>query len=103
MRFIFSYMDRYWRESYKAGVTHVKEVLEKTYGSDVTLLEASMRWLHHHSQLSDNDGIILGCSKPEHFQMNIDACNGDALHQNVVDAFDHAWDGIKSKCPKYNR
>ncbi|XP_057294860.1 aflatoxin B1 aldehyde reductase member 3-like [Hydractinia symbiolongicarpus] len=98
-----SYMDRYWRESYKAGVTHVKKVLKETYGNDVSLLEASMRWLHHHSKLNDNDGIILGCSKPEHFQMNIDACNGDALHQNVVDAFDHAWDGIKSKCPKYNR
>jgi len=99
-----AYQDRYWRDNYKNGVQHIMKVLGDTYNEDVTLLEASFRWLQNHSQLIDEDGLILGFSKMEHFQQNIDAVNVlEPLHEDVVRAFDEAWDNIKSDCPKYNR
>uniref|UniRef100_T2MHU9 Aflatoxin B1 aldehyde reductase member 3 n=1 Tax=Hydra vulgaris TaxID=6087 RepID=T2MHU9_HYDVU len=98
-----AYQDRYWQNPYKYGVQNVMEVVKKTYNEEVTLLEASLRWLFHHSQLQDNDGVILGFSKPEHFQTNLNACSGGPLHEDVVKAFDDSWDAIKSKCPKYYR
>jgi len=99
-----AYQDRYWRDNYKTGVQHVIKVLDETYNKEVTLLEASLRWLQHHSNLIDDDGLILGFSKPEHFQQNIDAARVTApLHENVIQAFDEAWNNIKSDCPKYNR
>ena len=78
-------------------------MLLKLYGSKVSLLEASMRWLHHHSKLTADDGIILGISKPEHFKTNISACGGGPLDGEVVYEFEEAWRNIKSDCPKYYR
>jgi len=99
-----AYQDRYWRDNYKGGVQHVIKILDETYKKEVTLLEASLRWLQHHSNLIDDDGVILGFSKLEHFQQNVDAaCVTEPLHENVIQAFDEAWNNIKSDCPKYNR
>jgi len=99
-----TYQDRFWQPSYKSGIDHIKMILDQTYDKKVSLIEASMRWLRHHSKLIDDDGVILGFSKPEHFQQNIDACNiDDPLHEDVINAFEQAWDNIKSKCPKYYR
>jgi len=99
-----AYQDRYWRDNYKAGVQHIINVLDQTYNKEITLLEASFRWLQCHSNLIDDDGLILGFSKPEHFQQNLDAVNVvEPLHENVVKAFDDAWFRIRSDCPKYNR
>jgi len=98
------YRDRFWRDNYKEGVQLVQKVLDETYNKEVTLAEASIRWLNHHSALIDDDGLILGFSKPEHFQQNIDfACVDKPLHDDVVNAFNEAWNRIKSDCPKYNR
>ena len=82
----------------------MKETVSKTYSDKVTLLEASLRWLKYHSKLVDNDGIILGFSKPEHFSVNLNACEvNEPLHEDVVNAFEEAWNNIKSQCPKYYR
>lgn len=78
-------------------------MLDATYQKEVPLYEAAMRWLVHHSQLRNGDGIILGASKNEHLEANNRAVNGDPLHEDVVKAFDDAWQLIKSDCPKYNR
>jgi len=103
-RWVQAYQDRFWNSSYKSGISHVTNILEQTYDKKVSLIEASMQWLRHHSKLIDDDGVILGFSKPEHFQPNIDACDiDDPLHEDVVNAFEQAWDNIKSKCPKYFR
>ena len=99
-----AYQDRYWRDNYKHGVQHVIEVLEKTYSGEVSLLEASFRWLQNHSALVDDDGLILGFSKMEHFEQNLNSVNVlEPLHEDVVAAFEEAWNAIKSDCPKYNR
>ena len=100
----FSYRARYWKDNYKHGVQEVQRVLDATYNKEVTLIEAAMRWLVHHSKLQDDDGIIIGVSKPEHMLPNNNAINdAEPLHEDVVKAFENAWDMIKSSCPKYHR
>jgi len=101
------YQGRFWKKSYFDGVDIVKEALNVAYPEKepVTVLEASFRWLYHHSKLNGEleDGVILGPSKIEHFQPNIDATKQGPLAQGAVEAFEEAWRGIKSKCPVYYR
>lgn len=73
------------------------------HGETTTLLEASSRWLVNHSKLIDNDGIIIGYSKVEQFDTNLDSLSGGPLHPDIVDAFDDAWNNIKTNCPNYFR
>ena len=63
-----------------------------------------MRWMQHHSMMSSdyNDGIILGQSSIKHFDENIKALeNKEKLPQNIVDAFDEAWNVCKQDVPLY--
>lgn len=98
-----AYRDRYWRDQYKKGILEIQRVLQETYNDDVTLVEAAMRWLVHHSKLTDDDGVILGFSKLEQVAPNCEALDGSPLHENVVTAFENAWLNIKSGCPLYYR
>lgn len=97
-----SFRSLYWKDTYKNGVQEIQRALDATYDKSVPLHAAALRWLAHHSKLADDDGIIIGVSKMEHLEANIDALNGDPLHEDVVKAFDKAWDGIKSDCPLYH-
>lgn len=72
----------------------------------LTVVDASLLWLKHHSMLSADahDGIIIGASSLAHLTANIAACDADAkLPQAVVDAFNAAWDVCRPACPKYFR
>lgn len=53
----------------------------------ITVREAALRWLMHHSPLEESDGIILGASTESQMEQNLKACEGAALPQGVVDCF----------------
>jgi aflatoxin B1 aldehyde reductase len=53
----------------------------------VTVREAALRWLMHHSPLGEADGIVLGASSEIQMEQNLKACEGAALPQSVVDCF----------------
>jgi len=56
---LFRYRDRYWRESVFTGVDGIKESLTSVYGSGkVSVANAAMRWMVHHSQLDPKYGGI---------------------------------------------
>jgi aflatoxin B1 aldehyde reductase len=57
----------------------------------LTLKEATLRWLMHHSILGKDDGVILGASSAEQMEENITACEGGPLPNSVVDVFEQAW------------
>ena len=58
----------------------------------VTMVEATYRWLMHHSALGEGDGLLLGASSLPQLQQNLDACCEDEpLPAEVVAAFDEAW------------
>ncbi|KAH0286336.1 Aldo/keto reductase, partial [Aureobasidium sp. EXF-3399] len=53
----------------------------------VTVREAALRWLMHHSSLGEADGIILGASSEAQMEQNLAACEGAALPDSVVECF----------------
>ena len=55
----------------------------------ITVREAALRWLMHHSPLNDKDGIIIGGSSEAQLEANLRACEGAALPQTVLDSFEH--------------
>ena len=58
----------------------------------LTLKEATLRWLMHHSTLGDEDGVILGASSLAQMEENLEACRGGHLPDVVVREFERAWE-----------
>ena len=97
-----NYQKRYWKESYFNAVSAVKEVCAE---NSIDIIEASYRWLAYHSMLNGKrgDSIIVGISKLSQLQGNIAALAKGKLPNNVVIAFDKAWQITKADCPEYFR
>ena len=95
------YRGRFWKKSYFDGIDIIKQALLKEK-NDISLVEASMRWMQHHSMLTSNDGVILGASSSKHFDENLNALTIDKpLPQSIVDAFNNAWSLCKKDVPPY--
>ena len=56
--------------------------------NDLSLKEATLRWIMHHSILGDKDGLILGASSKEQMEENLKACENGPLPQEIAQAFD---------------
>ncbi|QIW97672.1 hypothetical protein AMS68_003190 [Peltaster fructicola] len=57
----------------------------------ISMKEACLRWLLHHSSLNNEDGIILGGSSTEQMEENLNACHGGALPASLVAGFGHLY------------
>lgn len=95
-----NYQGRYWKKSYFEAVNVIKEACEK---NEITIIEATYRWLVNHSMLSGErgDAVIVGASKLNHLKQNIDCAKAGPLPKDVVDAFEKAWEITKGDSPKY--
>lgn len=78
------------------------EIIRKSLG-ELTMAEASLRWLRHHSLLSKEDGIIVGASKLSHYNANMDSLDRGMLSDELVKAFDDAAKVCLDVCPHYSR
>ena len=98
------YRDRFWKKCYFDGVLLIQQSLVEEYGDKVNIVEATLRWMQHHSKLDENDGVILGASSITHFEENMKSLlNKEPLAENVVNAFEQAWLMCKGECPNYFR
>ena len=99
------YRARYWKKPIFAAIDAIQRVLAEAEGANVTVTEASLRWMMHHSALRGEHGecVILGASKLEHVEANLRAVKGGPLDERVVKAFDAAWQECKADCPPYFR
>ena len=103
-----TYKDRFWQKSKFDGIELVKNALNDAYGNDggcnVSMVDASFRWLMMHSKLGQGDGVIMGPSTVKYYEENLKAmeCNQE-LDGRVVMAFDIAWKMSKGECPLYFR
>ena len=99
------YRQRYWKKSYFDAISIIDKALikeKRENNNDISMVEASMRWMQHHSMLTNKDGVILGASSLKHFDENMNALqNKEKLPQTIVDAFDQAWDVCKQDVPLY--
>jgi aflatoxin B1 aldehyde reductase len=93
---------RYFSEKMFKAVGIAREAIEK---AGINGIEASLRWIVHHSKLDlreGNDGIIIGVSKLEHLESNLDALmNKGPLPTEVVEALDQAWEIVQPMSTQY--
>ncbi|NLZ95171.1 MAG: aldo/keto reductase, partial [Bacteroidales bacterium] len=96
------YKDRYWKPSFFKAIKVIEKECKK---NRIPIAEAAYRWLAFHSMLdfSRGDAIVIGASKLEQLQQNIQSLAGGPLPVNVVEAFSSAWEISKADSPEYYR
>lgn len=57
------YQQRYFRDAYFDAIDASKKAADK---HGLTLAEVALRWVQHHSALSETDGVIIGASSLAH-------------------------------------
>jgi aflatoxin B1 aldehyde reductase len=94
------YMTRYWKRPHFAAVEMIREAC-KAHG--LTMADSAIRWVIHHSLLKgvNGDGVIVGATRVEQLERNLESCNGDKLPEGLVAAFDQAWEIVRPECPLY--
>lgn len=88
-----NYLPRFYTESNFKAIKLVQAACDE---EDITMLEATFRWLLKHSALSEKDGILLGASSLTQLDENLDACSialeKGPLPESILKAFDEAWE-----------
>ncbi|KAK4225603.1 putative aflatoxin B1 aldehyde reductase member [Podospora fimiseda] len=95
------YRDRYFKEGVFEALGIVEKAVEK---NGLTMVEGALRWIVHHSELrvlGGNDGIIVGVSGLEQLRENLDAVEKGPLPEEVVKAFEEAWEVAKGDAVDY--
>lgn len=95
-----NYQGRYWKKSYFDAVKVIEKSIEK---HGITIIEATYRWMAYHSMLNGErgDGILIGASKLHHLKQNMSSLKAGPLPDDVVDAFETAWQLTKENSPEY--
>ena len=98
------YRERFWKKRNFDAIDAIQAAL-RPLQPPVTLAEASLRWMRHHSGLSGEHGdcVILGASNEAHVEANLRGVEGGPLDNAVVEAFERAWAECKADCPPYFR
>lgn len=96
------YQKRYWKDDTFQAVDTFTEACSK---ENINPASAALRWLAHHSDLSNDkgDAIILGASSMGHFEQNLQALQEGPLPSTIVEALDKGWEIAKPECIKYFR
>jgi len=91
------YLDRYWHPAYFDAVADLRRVAEQAGRSLVSL---SLNWLLHHTGI---DCVILGASRLEQLEENLNALEDGPLSPETLAACDTVWAKLRGITPKYNR
>ena len=91
------YLDRYWHEDYFAAVAELQALAGE---AGKTLVQLAFQWLLSQPLV---DSIILGASRLEQLEQNLQACDGGRLEESVLARCDAVWKRLRGMTPKYNR
>ncbi len=91
------YLDRYWHPAYFDAVDELQKIAAQAGRS---LIDLSLNWLLHHTVA---DCVILGASKIEQLEQNLDVWERGPLSHETVAALDCVWQTLRGVTPKYNR
>lgn len=86
---------RYFKDGNFDAVAELKEVADK-YG--MSMIEVGLRWMANHSKLrlgeseaGKGDGVLIGVSKIEHLEQNLDYLAKGPLPDELLAAVDRMW------------
>ncbi len=91
------YLDRYWHPAFFDAVDRLQEAARQ---SGRTLIDLSLNWLLHHTA---TDVVILGASRLDQLQQNLDVLERGPLPAEALTAIDQVWRNLRGVTPKYNR
>ncbi|KAL9017240.1 MAG: hypothetical protein Q9185_005405 [Variospora sp. 1 TL-2023] len=90
------YMSPFYKPMYDKPAMHaaIRELHAFLEPRGVTMAEASLRWVFHHSALGPDDALILGVTKLAHIESNMSQIRKGPLTEEIVDMFDKTWDKV---------
>ncbi|KAJ7192922.1 aflatoxin B1-aldehyde reductase [Mycena pura] len=92
------YQDRYLHMN--DAMLELNKVVEE---HGLSMNNASVRWLHHHSAMIPTDlGIIFGGSSPMHVKKTLQYCTEGPLPKTVVEAYDDCYAKVKGRLPNFH-
>ena len=73
------------------------EVNAKSGAEPISLTEATLRLVMHHSELDGalGDGVILGAKREDQLKGNVEMCRKGPLPEALVKAADEMWEDVK--------
>ena len=77
----------------------VKRLQAEFQPHGISVTEASLRWLYHHSALKEEDGVILGASSMEQLHENLNALTKGPLDESMVKVFDEVRQMVEADAP----
>jgi len=99
-----AYRKRFWNEIVFKSVDEIAASL-KEHETKVSMAQASIRWMYHHSMLDSKygDGVILGASRVSQLEENYASSQQGPLNEQVVKRMDECWVDTCYSCPNYFR
>jgi aryl-alcohol dehydrogenase-like predicted oxidoreductase len=91
------YLDRYWHPVFFDAVEELAAIARQAGRSLVSL---ALNWLLHHTATAS---IILGASRVEQLEENLQACQEGPMAEQTVRQCDTVWAKLRGVTPKYNR
>ncbi|KAL1626220.1 hypothetical protein SLS54_003055 [Diplodia seriata] len=89
-----SYKAQYDKKEMHDAIDRLNTIID---ARGISKIEASLRWIFYHSALGEQDGVILGASKPEQIVSNVEAVQKGPLPDEVVSAMDAIWHSVSGK------
>ncbi len=95
-----NYLPRFYTAPNFEAIQIIRESCKE---ENISMVEATYRWMLCHSALSQNDGVLLGASSLAQLDENLAACEAAVdkgpLSDKIVDAFERAWKITKANNP----
>jgi aryl-alcohol dehydrogenase-like predicted oxidoreductase len=91
------YLDRYWHDADFDAVEELRAIAGKAGRSLVSL---ALNWIYHHTSV---DGVIIGASRTDQLNENLQALEDGALDEETLRACDEVWLKLRGPAPIYNR
>lgn len=91
------YLDRYWHPAYFDAVHQLAQIAAAAGRS---LVSMSLNWILHHTPI---ECVILGASRLEQLDQNLQTLADGPLTKETLDACDQVWRDLRGITPKYNR
>lgn len=91
------YQNRYWHEQ---NFRAVETLLGAAKNTGRSLISLSLNWLMHHTP---TDCVILGASKLEQLEQNLDVLEEGPLPAVDVEICNEVWKDLRGTTPIYNR
>lgn len=73
----------------------IREFEARVKTHDLTSLEVAIRWLAHHSALSESDAIIVGASKAIQVTRTVELMRRGPLPDVILPIVEHLWDAVR--------